>query len=128
MPYNRRLGQNFLCVCVLVAAASVSLYAQANTSSNSASAAAQESTAPPQPQPGTVTAPPGKLQDGPGQPVEDKRAFGVLPNYKTARSECSFCAAYCETEIHDRYQGLLRLSGFRYDCVLRWNIANERRQ
>ena len=44
----------------------------------------------PKPQPGTVTPPPGKIQEGPGQPVEDKRAFGVLPNYRTAESTSRF--------------------------------------
>ena len=54
-----------------------------------APAFAQEAAAP-KPQPGTVTPPPGKTQDGPGQPIEDKRAFGVLPNYRTAESTSKF--------------------------------------
>ena len=88
MPHIRRLGPSVLSVCFLVAMASVRSYGQAIYTATSA--AAQENTAPPQPQPGTVTAPPGKLQDGPGQPIEDKRAFGVLPNYKTAEANAPF--------------------------------------
>jgi hypothetical protein len=32
----------------------------------------------------------GKTQSGPGQPLEDKRVFGVLPNYRTAEGSVPF--------------------------------------
>jgi hypothetical protein len=32
----------------------------------------------------------GKTQSGPGQPLEDKRLFGVLPNYRTAEGSVPF--------------------------------------
>lgn len=34
--------------------------------------------------------PEGKTESGPGQPPEDKRVFGVLPNYRTAESAVPF--------------------------------------
>jgi len=36
------------------------------------------------------TAPEDKTQSGPGQPLEDKRAFGVLPNYRTAEGSVPY--------------------------------------
>src|SRR5947207_4418408 len=42
-------------------------------------------------QPEAKTEPPkGKTESGPGQPPEDKRVFGVLPNYRTAESSVPF--------------------------------------
>jgi hypothetical protein len=38
----------------------------------------------------TAAPPEGKTQSGPGQPLEDKRVFGVLPNYRTAESSVPF--------------------------------------
>src|SRR5882724_2871818 len=35
-------------------------------------------------------APKGKTESGPGQPLEDKRVFGVLPNYRTAEGSVPF--------------------------------------
>src|SRR5437868_8321224 len=32
----------------------------------------------------------GKIQIGPDQPVEDKRAFGVMPNYRTAEGSAPY--------------------------------------
>lgn len=60
------------------------------------SAAAQDSTSAATPsslpiQPGDdLAAVDGKTQSGPGQPMEDKRVFGVLPNYRTAESSVPF--------------------------------------
>jgi hypothetical protein len=34
--------------------------------------------------------PEGKTESGPGQPPEDKRVFGVLPNYRTAEASVPF--------------------------------------
>ena len=99
MFHSRRLGPSALLVCVLATAAPIGSYAQAisgssevpSPSSPSPVASAQTSTSQAaQPQPGTVAAPPGKTEDGPGQPIEDKRAFGVLPNYKTAEESAVF--------------------------------------
>src|SRR5260370_36499663 len=46
------------------------------------------------PQPSESSDPPveekGKTESGPGQPPQDKRVFGVLPNYRTAESSVPF--------------------------------------
>jgi hypothetical protein len=39
---------------------------------------------------GAAFAQEGKTESGPGQPPEDKRVFGVLPNYRTAESSVPF--------------------------------------
>ncbi len=44
----------------------------------------------PPPAAGEVIPEPGKTESGPGQPPEDKRAFGVLPNYRTAEASVPF--------------------------------------
>lgn len=89
---TRRLAQIAFFVCGLTALAPVNSYAQAPDTQAVAPAptqpSAQSQTAPPQP--GTVSPPPGKTEAGPGQPIEDKRAFGVIPNYKTAEENAAF--------------------------------------
>jgi hypothetical protein len=99
MFHSRRLGPSALLVCVLATAAPIGSYAQASSGSSAASspsssspvAIAETSTSQAaQPQPGTVAVPPAKTEAGPGQPIEDKRAFGVLPNYKTAEESAVF--------------------------------------
>jgi hypothetical protein len=46
------------------------------------------------PAPSPTVVPPasdeGKIQSGPGQPLQDKRAFGVMPNYRTADGTVPF--------------------------------------
>ena len=47
---------------------------------------------PPVPADPNAPVPPGKIDPGPGQPLEDKRVFGVLPNYRTANGQVPFVA------------------------------------
>ena len=87
----RRLGQTALLVCVLLAPASANLFAQTSDGPASPVAPAPVQTGNPSvPQPGTLPLPPGKQTIGPGQPIEDKRAFGVIPNYKTGEENATF--------------------------------------
>lgn len=94
MFYSWRLRQNALLVYVLAASAPVCCFAQAkNSDSSAATSSSAQQTASPQPslpQPGAVALPPGKQEVAPGQPIEDKRAFGVIPNYKTAEESAAF--------------------------------------
>lgn len=93
MFHTWRLGQNALLVCLFAAVAPVSSYAQANNGPSATTTAPAQQTAgqPPAPQqPGMVALPVGKQQAAPGQPIEDKRAFGVIPNYKTAEENAAF--------------------------------------
>ena len=50
---------------------------------------AKESTAP-SPKAEELAKEKGKIQIGPDQPVEDKRAFGVMPNYRTAEGSAPY--------------------------------------
>jgi hypothetical protein len=80
MLYNRRLRPNALFVCVVAAFVPVTSFAQSNSGG---SATAQQAAIPEPAVPGTVA-------PRPSQPVEDKRAFGVIPNYKTAEEGAEF--------------------------------------
>jgi hypothetical protein len=66
----------------MAALAPVMALAQTNNASSSSAQQTEVSEQPP-PQPGTVAV-------RPTQPVEDKRAFGVIPNYKTAEESAVF--------------------------------------
>jgi hypothetical protein len=93
MLYSWRLRQNALFVCLVAVSVPVISFAQTNSESPAAKSSPAPQTETPQsplPQPGTIALPPGKTQSGLGQPIEDKRAFGVIPNYKTAEESAAF--------------------------------------
>ncbi len=66
----------------LLLIAGCGVHAVAQTPQPAAPATPAPQTEPPVPE--------GKTESGPGQPAEDKRVFGVLPNYRTAESSVPF--------------------------------------